>query len=122
EEFAKCHGKNVLRTGVVVIPNGGMDQRVDRFRKLATSSAMARMSDSSRALGAARNVSERSVRMMCSGKRVLKNSIAVSDDSASEKNCSNCAVVGGGASLRGGAMIRVASAAARCSSYSAISA
>jgi hypothetical protein len=83
---------------------------------LMTSSAIDRPSDSSRASGAARSVSARTLRMMCSALRVLKKSIAESARCASAKNCSSSALVGGGVALRGGGSTRVASPAARWSS------
>jgi hypothetical protein len=71
EKSAEWHAGKIGET--VNRWNGYSGRRRVRCRKFTTSIAIARMSESSRALGAARNVSDLNVRMMCSGYRVLKN-------------------------------------------------
>ena len=107
-------GGSILLEGEEIL--GAGERRLDALR--TTSMAIARIRESSRASGPARTVRDRTVRMMCSTWRVLKNSMDSSERCTSAKYCSSCASVAGGASLRGGAMARVASPAVRWSSES----
>jgi hypothetical protein len=105
------------RAGVYAgVSSSGGSPACFRTRSMLRSTSMdiARSSPISRRSGAARNVSDRTVRMIIALFRVLKKSMAASARSASRKYCSYSAEADGGASFFAGASGRVASAARRC--------